>query len=188
MLLYIHLLYQVCSELENHVGIGDKTLAEFIIDLAKKNPNLQSFQRALESNGAEFPDSFVSTLHALIQRLLPKKAATATPGAPSSAGKTAGAASDAISARFPGLAIPDTKPIRLSPSPPRARDRDGGSDRDRDRDRDRGRDRDRFDEDRRQSGGSDRDRERRAMPPPPPPPPVSSEPQLYQVCPGPPRV
>jgi len=25
---------QVCTELDNHVGVGDKTLAEFIIDLA----------------------------------------------------------------------------------------------------------------------------------------------------------
>jgi len=25
---------QVCTELENHVGVGDKTLAEFIINLA----------------------------------------------------------------------------------------------------------------------------------------------------------
>jgi len=54
---------QVCTELENHVGVGDKTLAEFIINLADENEGLPAFQRALESNGAEFPDSFVVTLH-----------------------------------------------------------------------------------------------------------------------------
>lgn len=54
---------QVCTELENHVGVGDKTLAEFIINLAEENEGLPAFQRALESNGAEFPDSFVVTLH-----------------------------------------------------------------------------------------------------------------------------
>ena len=31
------------------------------------------WQRALEANGAEFPDSFVVTLHALILRMRPKK-------------------------------------------------------------------------------------------------------------------
>ena len=64
---------QVCTELENHVGIGDKTLAEFIIDLADETDGLPAFQRKLEENGAEFPDSFTVSLHALIMRLKPKK-------------------------------------------------------------------------------------------------------------------
>ena len=39
---------QVCTELENHVGVGDKTLAEFIIALADEHEGLPAFQRALE--------------------------------------------------------------------------------------------------------------------------------------------
>ncbi len=65
-----HVRPQVCTELENHVGVGDKTLAEFIINLADENEGLPAFQRALESNGAEFPDSFVVTLHGASLRLL----------------------------------------------------------------------------------------------------------------------
>eukprot|EP00291_Cryptomonas_curvata_P008203 CAMPEP_0172190876 /NCGR_PEP_ID=MMETSP1050-20130122/23365_1 /TAXON_ID=233186 /ORGANISM="Cryptomonas curvata, Strain CCAP979/52" /LENGTH=87 /DNA_ID=CAMNT_0012865815 /DNA_START=133 /DNA_END=392 /DNA_ORIENTATION=- len=69
---YLSLVSKVCSELENHVGVGDKTLAEFIIELTDQNPTLPGFIRALERNGAEFPDSFTSSLHALIMRLRPK--------------------------------------------------------------------------------------------------------------------
>ena len=31
---HLSLVSKICTELENHLGIGDKTLAEFIIDLA----------------------------------------------------------------------------------------------------------------------------------------------------------
>lgn len=156
------LLCQVCTELENHVGVSDKTLAEFIISLAEENDGLPAFQRALEANGAEFPDSFTSTLHALILRLKPKKKAAAAAGP--------AAAKKAISTeKFPGLAIPDTAPVRFSPSPPKnrpspPRDSRGGRD-DRDRDRDRGRDRsrerDRSRDRGRDSRGGDRDGDRR---------------------------
>jgi hypothetical protein len=43
------------TELDNHLGVSDKTLAEFIIDLAKRHPTLPAFRVALEENGAEFP-------------------------------------------------------------------------------------------------------------------------------------
>ncbi len=55
------------------MGIGDKTLAEFIIDLADDTDSLPAFQRKLEENGAEFSDSFTVSLHALIKRLRPSK-------------------------------------------------------------------------------------------------------------------
>ena len=50
---YLSLVSKVCKELDNHLGISDKTLAEFIIDLAKKNPELPAFRAALAENGAE---------------------------------------------------------------------------------------------------------------------------------------
>lgn len=148
---------QVCTELDNHVGVGDKTLAEFIIDLAEKNGDIPAFQRALEENGAEFPDSFVASLYALIHRLLPKKA-------PLSASETAKKeVAEKSTEKFPGLAMKNSKPIKLTPSPPRMpspprRDeqrRDSRDDRD-DRRRD-GRDRDRY-RDSRDGDGYDRDR------------------------------
>ena len=42
---YLSLVSKVCTELDNHIGVSDKTLAEFIIDLAKKNPELPAFRR-----------------------------------------------------------------------------------------------------------------------------------------------
>ncbi|GFW57197.1 ATP-dependent RNA helicase DHX8 [Trichonephila clavipes] len=51
---YLSLVSKICTELNNHLGINDKDLAEFIIDLAGKNDTLESFKKALDENGAEF--------------------------------------------------------------------------------------------------------------------------------------
>uniref|UniRef100_A0A5S6PYS7 RNA helicase n=1 Tax=Trichuris muris TaxID=70415 RepID=A0A5S6PYS7_TRIMR len=59
---YISLVSKVCTDLENHLGINDKDLAEFIIDLAKRNPTLEGFKSALLQNGAEFDDSLSASL------------------------------------------------------------------------------------------------------------------------------
>ena len=57
------------AELENHLGIGDKTLAEFIISLSEGNETVPKFSKVLRENGAEMPDSFVGTLLGIIQRM-----------------------------------------------------------------------------------------------------------------------
>ncbi|KFD51542.1 hypothetical protein M514_07592 [Trichuris suis] len=59
---YISLVSKICTDLENHLGINDKDLAEFVIDLAKRNPTLEGFKSALAENGAEFDDSLSSSL------------------------------------------------------------------------------------------------------------------------------
>ena len=51
----LSLVSKICTELENHLGINDKDLAEFIIALADKHPKLEKFKTVLEKNGAEFP-------------------------------------------------------------------------------------------------------------------------------------
>lgn len=51
----LSLVSKICTELENHLGINDKDLAEFIIALADKHPTLEKFKTSLEKNGAEFP-------------------------------------------------------------------------------------------------------------------------------------
>lgn len=63
---------KICSELENHLGINDKDLAEFIIFLAEKNDTYEKFKSVLIENGAEFTDSFIANLLRLIQRMNPK--------------------------------------------------------------------------------------------------------------------
>ncbi|XP_062602763.1 ATP-dependent RNA helicase DHX8-like, partial [Saccostrea cucullata] len=69
---YLSLVSKVCTELENHLGLNDKDLAEFIIHLAEKNDTYQKFKKALDENGAEFADSLVANLLRLIQKMKPK--------------------------------------------------------------------------------------------------------------------
>ncbi|OLL24695.1 Pre-mRNA-splicing factor ATP-dependent RNA helicase prp22 [Neolecta irregularis DAH-3] len=53
------------------LGINDKTLAEFIIDLHGKTSNFADFESQL-SGLADFPSSFIENLDRLINRLKPK--------------------------------------------------------------------------------------------------------------------
>eukprot|EP00282_Hemiselmis_andersenii_P039104 CAMPEP_0169437304 /NCGR_PEP_ID=MMETSP1042-20121227/6059_1 /TAXON_ID=464988 /ORGANISM="Hemiselmis andersenii, Strain CCMP1180" /LENGTH=150 /DNA_ID=CAMNT_0009548073 /DNA_START=126 /DNA_END=574 /DNA_ORIENTATION=+ len=143
---YLSLVSKVCTELANHVGIGDKTLAEFIISIAEEAEDLSSFQRKLEENGAEFADSFVCSLHAMILRLRPKKAAgSAGDSGASKASGGGGRSGDQKTEKFPGLSIPDSKPVQLSPPPEPKREPSPPPEKSRDRRDDRGGDRDRVD-------------------------------------------
>ena len=151
----ISLISKICTELENHIGVSDRDLAEFIIHLAEESKSLRFFQDKLASNGADFEFSLVSRLYEYTQTMLAASATTikkaAAPQAP---------AQPATS--FPGLAIPDQKlpslledmasssssssssrqPRERSRSPERDRSRRG---RERSRSRERGRDRGRDD-------------------------------------------
>ncbi|CAB4022349.1 ATP-dependent RNA helicase DHX8, partial [Paramuricea clavata] len=71
----LSLVSKICTELENHLGINDKDLAEFIIMLGETNETLGKFKAALKQNGAEFPDSFSANLLRLIQQMKPTSAA-----------------------------------------------------------------------------------------------------------------
>ncbi|XP_047137634.1 ATP-dependent RNA helicase DHX8-like isoform X2 [Hydra vulgaris] len=68
---FLSLLSKVCTELENHLKINDKTLAEFIIMLASKSKTVKGFKSQLYKNGAEFPDSLILNLHRLTKHLHP---------------------------------------------------------------------------------------------------------------------
>nr|XP_022918473.1 ATP-dependent RNA helicase DHX8 [Onthophagus taurus] len=96
---HLSLVSKVCTELENHLGMNDKDLAEFIIHLSEKHNTLESFKKVLEENGAEFSDSFVANLLRIIQHMKPFK----KPGTSSDFN----APSDSLSVKFPGLAIPN---------------------------------------------------------------------------------
>ncbi|CAD6244696.1 unnamed protein product [Miscanthus lutarioriparius] len=182
---YLSLVSKVCSELETHIGVGDKVLAEFITELGRDSTTVSEFDARLKEKGADFPDYFVRTLLTIIHAILPP-----TSSNPSSAAVTAGPAG-AEAAKFPGLARPDdpdhARNLRLelerdayaaAPAPARddrdrrwderGRDRDdrdysrGGRDHHRDRggrDWDRGRDRE-YGRDRDRDRGRDRDGDR----------------------------
>ena len=71
-LAHLSLVNKVTSELENHIGIADKTLSEFVIDLAEKHADARSFQKALDEVGAELSFDLVRNLLEMIQRMRPK--------------------------------------------------------------------------------------------------------------------
>ncbi|XP_041671046.1 ATP-dependent RNA helicase DHX8 [Cheilinus undulatus] len=73
---YLSLVSKVCTELDNHLGISDKDLAEFVIDLAEKQPTFDGFKGLLIKNGAEFTDSLISNLLRLIQTMRPPSKAS----------------------------------------------------------------------------------------------------------------
>lgn len=70
---HLSLISKICTELDNHVGVSDKTLAEFIVHLSKKSKNVAEFKAKLSANGADFDQSFVENLQHIIQRMAPAK-------------------------------------------------------------------------------------------------------------------
>ncbi|XP_011192379.2 ATP-dependent RNA helicase DHX8 [Zeugodacus cucurbitae] len=102
---YLSLVSKICTELENHLGLNDKDLAEFIIDLEHKNPTFDAFRKALHENGAEFPDSFVTNLQRIINLMKPGRDAEE----PEGGGSFKTAKADQLTRMFPGLALPNDK-------------------------------------------------------------------------------
>jgi len=103
---YLSLVSKVCTELDNHLGMNEKTLAEFIIDLADKHKNMDTFRKALIENGAEFSGGLMRSIFDLVNRMK------------SLAGQSAKVMEEAMSKasdpvlnkkreKFTGLAIPD---------------------------------------------------------------------------------
>lgn len=69
----LSLVAKVTSELNNHLGISDKTLAEFVIDQHSKcGGSVPGFKKSLEAMGAEFPQSLVESIDRLILAMHPK--------------------------------------------------------------------------------------------------------------------
>lgn len=97
---HLSLVSRICTELDNHLGINDKDLAEFIIDLAEKNTEFTSFKKVLLENGAEFPDSFITNLLRVIQLM---KTSRSAPGKSIDTDDKKGK----LVTKFPGLAMPN---------------------------------------------------------------------------------
>jgi len=67
------LVSRVTNELQNHLGINDKTLAEFVIDQHLKcNGNFAEFKKGLDEMGAEFPQSLMESVDRLVLTMHPK--------------------------------------------------------------------------------------------------------------------
>jgi ATP-dependent RNA helicase DHX8/PRP22 len=80
----LSIVSKVTTELENHVGVSDKDLAEFVISIAAKSATPPAFHAALLANGAEFPDSFTTNLFNIIARMQAAARASASGNAATS--------------------------------------------------------------------------------------------------------
>ncbi len=68
----LSLVSKVTSELQNHLGIHNKTLAEFVIAQHSQCQSLPKFQAKMEEMGADFPPSLVESIDRLILTMHPK--------------------------------------------------------------------------------------------------------------------
>lgn len=89
----------------NYIGLNDKTVAEFVINLHGQSKRLVDFKTKLKEVGAEFPESVVENMDRLILSMHPKYKRKAKNGN----GKNAAQPTDEERRMFPGLAMPDSE-------------------------------------------------------------------------------
>ncbi len=101
----LSLVSKVTSELQNHVGISDKTLAEFLIAQRLDCQGLDDFRKKLAVVGADFPPSLVDSIDRLVRTLHPKLKGRAQNGGGEE--ERPGRSAEERAHAFRGLAIPD---------------------------------------------------------------------------------
>ncbi|KAK2989661.1 hypothetical protein RJ640_021581 [Escallonia rubra] len=70
---YLSLVSKVATEVESNLGVSDKAVAEFLVDMGKNFDTVEEFNTKLKEEGLEVPDYFVNTLIKLIHAILPPK-------------------------------------------------------------------------------------------------------------------
>ena len=104
----LSLVSKVTSELQNHLGISEKTLAEFVIAQHSKCQSHTDFKTQMENMGAEFPQSLIESLDRLILTMHPKYKAKYNGGAAAGNDETGDLDNTDKKTRiFKGLAVPD---------------------------------------------------------------------------------
>ncbi|KAL8645071.1 MAG: hypothetical protein Q9210_006911 [Variospora velana] len=106
----LSLVSNVTSELQNHLGISDKTLAEFVIAQHSKCRSSTEFKSKLEGMGADFPQSLVESVDRLVLRMHPKYKGGQNGGHDTSEAYRSEEAlneTDKKARIFRGLAVPD---------------------------------------------------------------------------------
>ncbi|KAL7276155.1 DEAH-box ATP-dependent RNA helicase prp22 [Rhizina undulata] len=68
----LSLVSKITTELSNHLGINDKTLAEFVINLHDSSSSPADFKLKLAELGVEFPNSLAESIDRLILTMHPK--------------------------------------------------------------------------------------------------------------------
>lgn len=103
---FLSLVSKVTSEIQNHLGINDKNIAEFVIAQHANAKNVNEFKANLEAMGAEFPQSLVESVDRLVLTLHPKYKSKGANGKKADA-EDPGDEMDRKTRLFKGLAIPD---------------------------------------------------------------------------------
>src|SRR5277367_7087527 len=101
----LSLVSKVTSELQNHLGISDKTLAEFVIAQHSQCKSLDEFKKKLDAMGADFPQSLIESVDRLVLTMHPK-----FKGHKAGAGELAEDGRRKVDEKtrvFKGLALPD---------------------------------------------------------------------------------
>ncbi|KAK3842037.1 MAG: P-loop containing nucleoside triphosphate hydrolase protein [Linnemannia gamsii] len=97
----LELVNKIRNEVLNHLGMDDKSVAEFIIHVHEKSADYTAFKDTLQDAG-DFSPSFIGNLDRLIRTMHPKYKKAEEPTAADKA-----AVADQKAHKFPGLAIPD---------------------------------------------------------------------------------
>ncbi|ETL28161.1 ATP-dependent helicase HrpA [Phytophthora nicotianae] len=159
----LSLVSKVCQALENHLGMSDKTLAEFVIDLVRSSSSCAAFLASIKKDELPLPPALAENLYRIVQTMAPLKMKQAKSAAADSKSKSKRHQirddEQLTAADIAGAAIKDDEDDDKKPTKPsterRNRESDGHS-----RNRDRSRERDRYGRDR--SRGRDEDRGRRS--------------------------
>lgn len=101
---HLSLVNKLTQEIQNHTGLNDSSVAEFVIAIHEKSKTKEKFVNNLKKNGAEFPPTLVDSLDRLILTMHPKYKRKA---AEKQMNGEAGNNASEKSRMFPGLAIPD---------------------------------------------------------------------------------
>ncbi|PUU82695.1 P-loop containing nucleoside triphosphate hydrolase protein [Tuber borchii] len=107
---YLSLVSKITTELGNHLGIDDKTLAEFIINLHQQANSPKEFKKIIASHGVDFPDSLITSIDRLVLTMHPthkKKRSKGSGDHGEEEMKKKGMDLDTKARVFKGLALPD---------------------------------------------------------------------------------
>ncbi|KAK5815340.1 P-loop containing nucleoside triphosphate hydrolase protein [Linnemannia elongata] len=118
----LELVNKIRNEVLNHLGMDDKSVAEFIIHVHEKSADYTAFKDTLQDAG-DFSPSFIGNLDRLIRTMHPKYRKAEEPTVADKA-----AIADEKAHKFPGLAIPDRPGWMEDDDKPKEKKATGGDD------------------------------------------------------------
>ncbi|KAH7263056.1 P-loop containing nucleoside triphosphate hydrolase protein [Fusarium tricinctum] len=104
----LSLVSKVTSEVQNHLGVGEKTVAEFLIAKRTECSSFDEFRDNLETTTPGLPPSLVESIDRLVLALHPKFKGKAKPNTDEHHSRTF----EEKEKVFSGLALPDKEPAR----------------------------------------------------------------------------